>query len=49
LEVHRGGLSVQLRFLNAERAQRLFFENPQFAYHVMQLIAGRLRELVVAG
>ena len=35
---------AQLFCLTAERAQRLFFENPQFAYHVMQLIAGRLRD-----
>ncbi len=35
---------AQLFCLTAERAKRLFFENPQFAYHVMQLIAGRLRD-----
>jgi len=35
---------TQLFCLTAERAKRLYFENPQFAYHVMQLIAQRLRE-----
>jgi len=35
---------AQLFCLTAERAKRLFFENPQFAYHVMQLISRRLRD-----
>jgi len=35
---------AQLFCLTAERAKRLFFENPQFAYHVMQLISKRLRD-----
>ena len=30
--------------LTAEQANRLYFENPQFAYHVVQLIAQRLSE-----
>src|SRR3954462_14586039 len=33
---------VRLFCLTAEQARRLYFENPQFAYHVMQLIAQRL-------
>jgi two-component system, NarL family, nitrate/nitrite response regulator NarL len=33
---------VKLFCLTAEQARRLYFENPQFAYHVMQLIAQRL-------
>jgi DNA-binding NarL/FixJ family response regulator len=33
---------VRLFCLTAEKARRLYFENPQFAYHVMQLIAQRL-------
>jgi DNA-binding NarL/FixJ family response regulator len=35
---------VRLFCLTAEKARRLYFENPQFAYHVMQLIAQRLLE-----
>ena len=30
--------------LTTDRAKRLYFENPKFAYHVMQLIAQRLSE-----
>ncbi len=33
---------ARLFCLTAERAKRLYFENPQFAYHVMQLIAQHL-------
>ncbi len=33
---------ARLFCLTAERARRLYFENPQFAYHVMQLIAQHL-------
>jgi two-component system, NarL family, nitrate/nitrite response regulator NarL len=33
---------ARLFCLTAERAKRLYFENPQFAYHVMQLIAKHL-------
>jgi two-component system, NarL family, nitrate/nitrite response regulator NarL len=33
---------AQLFCLTAEQAKRLYFENPQFAFHVMQLIARRL-------
>lgn len=33
---------VRLFCLTAEQARRLYFENPQFAFHVMQLIAQRL-------
>ncbi|HTS53167.1 MAG TPA: LuxR C-terminal-related transcriptional regulator [Burkholderiales bacterium] len=35
---------ARLFCLTAERAKRLYFENPQFAYHVMQLIAQHLRD-----
>jgi CRP-like cAMP-binding protein len=28
--------------LSAEQARRLYIENPQFAYHVLRLISGRL-------
>jgi two-component system nitrate/nitrite response regulator NarL len=35
---------ARLFCLTAERAKRLYFENPQFAYHVMQLIARHLLE-----
>ena len=34
---------AKLFCLSAERAKRLFFEHPQFAYHVTQLIARRLQ------
>ena len=33
---------ARLFCLTADRAKRLYFENPQFAYHVMQLIAQHL-------
>jgi len=33
---------VSLFRLSAEKAQRLYVENPRFAYHVVRLIAGRL-------
>jgi DNA-binding NarL/FixJ family response regulator len=35
---------ARLFCLTAERAKRLYFENPQFAYHVMQLITRHLLE-----
>lgn len=35
-------MDTRLFRLNREQARRLYFENPQFAYHLMQLIAGRL-------
>ena len=34
---------TKLFSLTADQAERLFFEYPQFAYHITQLIAGRLR------
>jgi CRP-like cAMP-binding protein len=34
---------TKLFSLTADQAERLFFEYPQFAYHITQLIARRLR------
>jgi DNA-binding CsgD family transcriptional regulator len=35
---------VRLFRLSAEQARRLYFENPQLAYHIIQLIAERLSQ-----